>query len=217
MDWPELFDYHEYTKLFVALLALSTPLAAAPVFVSLTARLPSEQKVRVARIAPLAFVAVLWVNLLFGSEVLAFFGVTVPAFRVAGGLLLLLTGIEMLRSSPHAEAEAATPAANAVQLAFVPLAVPLTAGPGAITAVIVFGEMHEGLAHLLLVGSVVLAVGAVLWLVLHSATWLTRVAGDTAMLVVNRLMGLIVTSVGAEFVLDGIAQHFPELFGFAGH
>jgi multiple antibiotic resistance protein len=217
VDWGELANWSEYTKLFIGLLAVSTPLAAAPVFLSQTAPLEPAQVRRVATLTPVAFVVVLWLFVFLGPAILGFFGVTLAAFRVAGGILLLLLGIEMMRAAPSAEPETRVGPVNPVQLAFVPLAIPLTAGPGAITAVIVYGGLHEGFLHLVVVSFVIVLDGLVLALVLHSARWIVAVAGNTAILVVNRIMGLILASIGVEMLLDGVGMHFPGLFGFQGH
>lgn len=210
LDLAELGNLTEYSKLFIALLAISNPLAGAVAVMAFMASRPSADPRRIALVAATAVAVALLVVALVGDLVLTLFGITLDAFRVGGGLLLLLGALEMMR--PKANSNAAIPAeASIVSFAVVPIAIPLLAGPGAISSVIVFSGLHEGASHRLLVMAVIVAVALILYLVLRAAPTVSRLIGTTGIAVFERVMGLIIAAIGVEFILDGIAGHFPQL------
>jgi multiple antibiotic resistance protein len=113
---------------------------------------------------------------------------------------------------PKRDVQAGIPAETSiVSFAVVPVAIPLLAGPGAISSVIVFTGLHEGASHRLLVMAVIVSVSAILYLVLRVAPLVSRVIGRTGLAVFERVMGLIIAAIGVEFILDGIAGHFPQI------
>lgn len=216
MDWAELLNWNEYSKLLIGLLSLTDPLAATPIYLSLTKQFEQKQQRRVASLTAFSFIAILLFHVFLGPELLSYFGITIGAFRVAGGILLLLIGIDMMRKDPGMLEGASPNGSHPTLVALIPLAVPLTAGPGAISAVIVYSHREESLGHLLLVSIVVLSIGLLLWLSLRFAGAINALVGETGMQVFHRIMGLIVTAIGVEFILDGVAMHFPDLFHFQG-
>lgn len=86
-----------------------------------------------------------------------------------------------------------------------------------ITTVVIYSQIHEGLSHTLLVGLVILGAGLIILGMLWFASWLSKIMGITGIVIITRIMGLIVASIAVEFIMDGVALHFPELFGFEGH
>jgi multiple antibiotic resistance protein len=163
----------------------------------------------------MAVSAVLFASLLGGEFILRLFGIGIPAFRVAGGLLILLMGVSMLRASPDRSRqtpEERTESYGKESVAVVPLAIPLLSGPGAISAIIVYS--HEKCScwqHYILVslaiGTVTLIVLATLWMAPKIASML----GKTGMNVITRIMGLIIFSIAVEFIAKGLTELFPIL------
>lgn len=211
MDWSELGNWPEYLKMFVGLFALAPPSTSIPMFLGLTSnRTPGEQST-IARVAPTAFAIVLLVFVFFGDVILDTFGISLAAFRVAGGILLLLTGLDMMRSPVDEDDEGPSASGSAVSVALVPLAIPFMSGPGAISTAIIFAQQEPGISHRILVGVVVVLLAAVLYGMFRASMRLGSLFSPTAAIVVNRVMGLIITAIAVEFIFHGFADHFPDM------
>jgi multiple antibiotic resistance protein len=185
-----------------------------PIFLSLTSRKNPLQRRQTAMTTAFAVAMVLFTSLLAGEPILSFFGIGLPAFRVAGGLLLLLMGISMLRvnddrsrHTPEEDAESQDKSSVAV----VPLAIPLLAGPGAISTTIVYAHRDLSLDHYLLFSGVIVSISLIILVILLLAPRITALMGQTGMNVVTRVMGLLLTSTAVEFIAGGITGLFPIL------
>jgi len=189
---------------------------ALPVFLALHPTGPIDEKRKMALVGVSISVVVLIFIAFIGTGILDFFGITVEAFRVAGGLILLRAAFSMVSSDGKAHTDA-DPSRSWLSLAVVPLAFPTMAGPGSITTVIVFSQLHAGLEHILVVCLCVLSAGLLILGMLWFAPHISRVMGPTGIIVFSRIMGLLVASIAVEYILDGIALHFPEVFHFEGH
>lgn len=207
-------NWNEYVQLLAGLISVVNPIGAMPIFLSLTASKTPVQRKQTAMATAIAVAMVLLVSLLIGEPILNFFGIRLSAFRVAGGLLLLLMGISMLRVSddrsrhtPEEDAESQDKSSVAV----VPLAIPLLAGPGAISTTIVYAHRDLSLDHYLLFGGVILSVSAIILSILLLAPRIIAIMGHTGMNVVTRVMGLLLTSTAVEFIAGGITELFPVL------
>lgn len=187
------------------------PLANVPIFLSVTRRFSPEERRRAARRA--AFVA--WVTLCVfaaaGGLIFRAFGISLGAFKIAGGLMLLLMAIDMMRaqSSPTrttaAEQDESQTRNAALELAIVPLAIPMLAGPGAIATVMVL--MSRAAWQPVATAAVFVAVTitcAVAWVLMHSATRAERFLPKTLLHAFERVMGLLLAAVAVEFVAGGV-------------
>jgi multiple antibiotic resistance protein len=192
------------------------PFTAVPVFVALTSGENSGHRRSLAQRASLAAGLILTFFALAGGLLFKFFGVTLPAFKVAGGLLLLLMAIDMLRaqtsrvrSSPEETAEGA----GRTDIAIFPLATPLLAGPGSIaTTMVLMGRSTAWWQAIpVLVAIVVTCLAS--YLLLRGASLVDRVLGKTGMNVLNRVMGMVLAAIGVQFILDGITSAFPHAAG----
>ncbi len=210
IDLSELTDWNEYMKLFAGLFAMVPPPIIVPFFLSLTASRTKAESKQMAAISAIAF-AVTMITLIFSGEaILNTFGITIAAFRIAGGLLLLLMGLEMMRSNFSAALNEPSNS-SLVSTSIVPLTIPILAGPGALSTVIIFANDHEGLTHRIVVALVCLAVTLIVYVLFRLSSMMSDLFTDTVSNVFNRLMGLIVTAIAVEFILHGLAGHFPDL------
>ena len=167
---------------------------------------------RIGLVAAAAVVVILLASFFVGELVLRALGITISAFRIAGGILLLLSALTMMASADDGASPAAEPAPPGdAAVGVVPLATPLLAGPGAISTVIVYAHRHDSLAHALLVVAAIVSVGAVILVVLRLAPLLASVLKRTGMSVATRLTGLIIAATAVEFIVDGVAVLFPGL------
>ncbi len=197
----------------VALFVTVDPLGLVPIFVALTPGLDQALRAAIARRAVLLAGMVLALFALAGEAVLAWLGIGMPAFRVAGGLFLFLLALEMVfeRRGPRrsGSAEGVADDRRGADLAVFPVGIPLIAGPAAITTTILVADRVGGTATgRLAVLLAVLVTMAVTWLALLAAGRLARVAGPTLIGVASRLFGLLLGALAAQYVLDGLSAGF---------
>lgn len=207
-EWTDLM------KLTVALVAIVDPIAGIPVFLSSTASESSPARQRTAGIVALTVFCVLAVAALIGTQVLRFFGISIPSFLIGGGILLLLLAISMLQakeSGMRQTPDEAVEAANKDAVAVVPLGIPLLAGPGAISTMIIATHQSSGILHhfLLLIPAAVTALAV--WACFITANRIAGQLGRTGMNIITRVMGLIIAAIGVEYIYRGIIELFPKL------
>jgi len=193
----------------VALLAITNPLGALPVFLAITERLAPAQRSRAGLRAAFAVTIILAVAALAGKPVLAAFGISMPALQAAGGLVVLLMGLEMLRGAPTRVQHDQEPQSAADQV-LVPLAMPLLAGPGAIATVITLASRAAAWRDTTMLLMAVVVVGAAIGITLACAARLGRLIGYRGQRILLRFMGLILAAVGAEVLLAGIYTFVPR-------
>lgn len=213
-DWSELLNWSEYTKLLAGLFAITAPLGATPVFIGYVGHLGKKQQNTAAVVTVLAYFVLLSIFTFLGEAILAFFGITLAAFQVAGGLLLLLSALDMLRSNGDSdpdETDGPKEEINPVSIAIAPLAIPLLAGPGAISTIMIYAGYHDSLAHSLLLTFVIFTVALIVFLLFRGALQMGTLLNQTTTIIINRVMGMIIASIAIEFIMDGFAGHFPQL------
>ena len=193
---------------FSSLLTILDPLTAAPVFVGLTQGMEAGARRRLAVRACLVALGLLAVFGACGSLILKAFGITLPALRIAGGLIFFGMGMQMLLGTSHGPESQAQEGAD---LAVVPLAMPLICGPGALTtAMILVGQAQSGLARLAFAVALV-AVLALTAGVLAVAPRAMLLVGRSGAEVITRIMAMILAALGVQFVLDGLRPVLLEL------
>jgi multiple antibiotic resistance protein len=182
---------------YLTLVVIMDPVGLVPVFIAMTARLTPAQRRRAAVRAALAAGALMIGFALIGRFLLEYLHVSVEALSISGGLLLLLVALEMLRGldSPDAESE---------DVALVPLATPLVAGPGAIATIIVLVRQNTEAAERLGVGVGLLLALATVGLALFGAQWLARVLPESFVSLLTRVFGLLLSAIAVQLVVDGI-------------
>lgn len=196
-----------------SILSIVDPLAAVPVFVTLVAGHSRAEMRRTALRAGLTLAIVLSIFAAAGNAIFHFFGITVPAFKIAGGVLLFSMSLEMMRahpsevrSKPEEQTEAEAKQEVGQEVGIVPLGIPLLSGPGAIATAMVWAARAKGPAqNAALYGSIVI-VATITLVVLLSATKLLARLGKTGINIATRIMGLILAATAAQFLLDGIRE-----------
>jgi len=191
---------------FVTLFVVIDPIGLAPMFVALTAGMDPAKRRKIGLRACLAAIGLLTVFGLFGDAVLDFIGISMPAFQIAGGILLFLTALDMLfeRRSKRRENQASEEDDSHDPSIF-PLAMPLIAGPGAMaTMVLLAGAPGTSLGESAAIHLVMLAVIIVVFAMFLTAGLLERALGPTGINVVTRLLGMLLAALSVQFVLDGL-------------
>ncbi|MGC4047379.1 MAG: MarC family protein [Armatimonas sp.] len=194
-------------KTIVALIVVVEPLGAAPLFLSLTQHQTPQQRNHTARRAIFAVFLILLISALIGKYLLELFGISLASFKVAGGVLFLFMGLEMINAQPSRSRqtpEEAEEAEHREDIAIVPMALPQLAGPGAIGSVILLAQKGPFFPHILWVTLIITVVCLAAWLCLVLAAPIGKGLGKTGLNILTRIMGLVVVAVAVEFVIGGI-------------
>ena len=187
------------------------PLGVVPIFLAVTSGDSPEKMERTAFRASLTACALLVFFALFGTLIFKVAGISLGAFRVAGGILLLITGLDMLRArqvETRTSLEEETEASEKEDVAIVPLAVPLLAGPGAIATVMVLMSHGKGLLAAVPVVVAVLLTCVASYFILRAASLVLRVLGQSGVAILQRVMGLILCAIAVQFIADGARELF---------
>ncbi|MDP2495142.1 MarC family protein [Shimia thalassica] len=196
---------------FVTLFVIIDPLGLTPLFVALTHEMAPAKRRSVALRACLVAFLILSLFAFFGEAVLGFVGISMPAFRIAGGILLLLTALDMLFERRTKRREDQADEDDNDDPSVFPLAIPLIAGPGSIATVILLSSQYSVIPNTFLVLGVALAVlGAVLGMFMMGGV-LARILGKTGINVATRLLGMLLAALSVQFVLEGLRD-----FGLMG-
>ncbi|WP_371059600.1 MarC family protein [Rhodosalinus sp. 5P4] len=195
-----------FTTLFVVI----DPVGLTPVFVALTPGMTLAERRAIALRACVIAIAILALFGAFGEAVLGFIGISMPAFRIAGGILLFLTALDMLfeRRAQRRQDQASE---DRPDPSVFPLAIPLLAGPGAIASMILLTEENPGLLGLAWVTGVMATVVAIAFILFLASGLIERALGRVGVNVVTRLLGMLLAALSVQFVLDGF-----RAFGLAG-
>ena len=187
-----------------------------PIFISATDGWNRQQKLRTANVVALTVFLVLAASALFGEGILAFFSISIPSFQVGGGILILLIAINMLHAkqshSKQTPEEAKTMEERDV-IAIVPLSIPLLAGPGAISSMIIAAQDSTTLGGQLSLLLPISVVAMLIWLTLQLSGYIAGKLGTIGINIVTRLMGLILAAMAVEFIAHGMSGLFPVLHG----
>lgn len=198
----------EYALLtFASLFAIVDPFAAIPAFLAMTAQDTVAQRRRIAQTASCTCAAVMMVFAAIGPAIFRTFGITLPAFQIAGGLILLLSALDMLRAkrSPLQETAEETEEGRSKQdIAITPLAIPMLSGPGAITTAIVLAEKAHGWGHRAIFYLCIAAVAYSTYWILDAAASGAKKLGPTVLNIITRLMGLLLAAIGVQFILTAL-------------
>ncbi len=198
----------EYTLLAISsLFVIVDPIAVVPSFLAMTSEATPSQRVRMARLACFIMVLVLGAFAILGERILKFLGIDLPAFQIAGGIVLLLVALDMLRAqrSRVQETREETAAGSAKDdIAVTPLAIPMLAGPGAIsTAILLHNKAASFLEEALLCVAIVL-VGAASYVILHFSAHGARWLNPIVMRITTRIMGLLLAAVAVQFIVKAL-------------
>lgn len=209
-----MLHWHDYLEMLTAIIVIVDPLGAIPIFISLTADQSERERAHTAWVAVFSAAIVLIIACLLGAPLLKFFGIRIASFQIAGGILIFVLAMSMLnaRISPAKQTqEEATEAVGKENVAVVPLAIPLLAGPAAISTIIIYAHRQEGWTiRGFLMLAIILTV-ALVWLLWRLSIPLSRRLGRTGMNNVTRVMGLLLAAIAVEFVAGGLGELFPVL------
>jgi multiple antibiotic resistance protein len=198
----------EYTLLaFSSMIVIVDPIATVPAFIAMTPRDTPEQRIRMARLASIVMAAVLLIFAVAGKIIFKFLGITMPAFQIAASIVLLIVALDMLRaqrSRVMETSEETSAGAEKADIAITPLAVPMLAGPGAISTAIIMQARATDVPQHIALYVCIIAVAFISYFVFRlsatGAKWLSPIA----MKVTTRIMGLLLAAVAIQFMINGV-------------
>jgi multiple antibiotic resistance protein len=196
---------------FGSLFSIVDPFAAVPTFLALSGAQPRPMQTRTALRASATCFVVLTVFGLAGQVIFSFFGITLPAFKITGGVVLFGVGLEMMRakhSGTRGTSEEAIEAETREDVGLIPLGLPLLSGPGAIATVLVLVGKSRGFEQRLSIFIAIALVSVSALLTLRSAEIVARALGKTGINIIGRVMGLVLAAVAMQFILDGVHEAF---------
>lgn len=208
LDWAYLF------KIGIALFAIVNPIGSIPMFISATNGWSESDQLKTTKTVAITVFSVLTVSALVGDSILDFFGISIASFQVGGGILLLLIAISMMHakhSGTRQTLEEAQAVAEREAIAIVPLSIPLLAGPGAISSMIIAAQQSGSFVnHIQLILPIAL-VSLMIWGILRLSSSIAEKLGTIGINVVTRLMGLILAAMAVEFIANGLVGLFPKI------
>ncbi|SJL82456.1 YchE family NAAT transporter [Vibrio palustris] len=207
-------DFAIFLQFFLGLFATVNPIGIMPVFVSLTSYMDSDERRKTARTTHFSVAVILICSLIGGQTLLDVFSISLDAFRVAGGLLLLSIAFSMMSGKLGEDKQNKQEISESMsreQVGVVPLAMPLMAGPGAISSTIVYGSRYPETFNLIgiIITIIIFCFGG--WVLFRSAPFIVRFLGQTGINVITRIMGLILAALGIEFMANGLINLLPGL------
>lgn len=209
-------DISFFLHCFAGLLAVMDPLGVIPIYLSMTPGQTRDELRRNVTIATLTAAITLFLFAFTGNSILQFFGISLAAFKASGGILILLMAISMMEGQPRKAKASAADRAEAIEkdfIAIVPLGIPLLAGPGAISTVVLLSERAVSFRGELFLVLGILGAILVTWICLRASEYIRRALGETGIRVATRVMGLIVAALAVQFIADGLLDLFPGLKG----
>ena len=208
----------DFTKPLITLLAVVNPLAIIPFYIHYTQGFTPPQRRRTIVTASITAFLVIAISALLGLQILEFFGISLASFQVGGGMLLLISSMNMLNAKP-AEAKPATneleegaeKAAAGASIAVVPLTIPLLTGPASMSTVVIYADRAQNWLQLAALVGYGVVIGLATAVCFSLADPIARVLGKTGINVMTRLMGLILAALAVEVMAEGLGQLFPVL------
>jgi MarC family membrane protein len=201
----ELFIY-----IFAALFSVINPLGAVPIFVGLTLSDPKAERSRISLWTAINVFIILLISFFIGQYVLAFFGISIDALRIAGGFIIVNSGFSLLTGkfskTRGVNKEVENDAQKRNDIALTPLAIPMLAGPGSISILIAMYQDYQQIHQQVIACCAMAAVAAVIFLVLRSAHYLSRILGASGIVAISRIIGFIVIAIGVQYISSSIVN-----------
>jgi multiple antibiotic resistance protein len=203
-------------KPLVALLAIVNPIGAIPFFIHFTSGFTAEQRRRTIHVSAFSAFMVIAVSALAGLRIIEFFGISLASFQVGGGVLLLISALQLLNAQPAETrqedlSEGNTKVDAGDSIAVVPLTIPLLTGPATISTMVIYADKTRHWWELALLVGYGVVIAASVWISFRLAGRIAGILGQTGINVMTRLMGLLLAAVAVEVMSDGLIKLFPVL------
>lgn len=201
----ELFIY-----IFAALFSVLNPIGTVPIFVGLTQHDDQKERARISLWTAIDVFLILIISYFIGQYVLSFFGISIDALRIAGGLIIVNSGFSLLSGKFSKKRGINKEVENDVQkrndIALTPLAIPMLAGPGSISLLIAFYQEHHKTEEVIIAVLAILGVALAIYIILRSAHYLAKILGASGIVAISRIVGFIVIAIGIQYIVSSIVS-----------
>lgn len=203
-----VFDVTIFLSTFMTLFVIADPLGNLPVFIALTARNTNKERNRAAWQSVLTSAIVLAIFAVFGKYILDLLGITTAAMQISGGILLLLVALQLMQDESNPQEEEAK--ASSVNIALVPMGIPLLAGPGAIVAIMIkVEESGDTLGGILAIIAAFILLHIIEWVVLRFASPMHRLLGEGGTVFLTRIAGMLLAAISVQLIIAGAVSVWP--------
>jgi len=201
----ELFIY-----IFAALFSVLNPIGTVPIFVGLTQHDDEKERSRISLWTAIDVFLILIISYFIGQYVLTFFGISIDALRIAGGIIIVNSGFSLLSGKFSKKRGINKEVENDVQkrndIALTPLAIPMLAGPGSISLLIAFYQEHHNPEDIIIAVLAILGVALAIYVILRSAHYLAKILGASGIVAISRIVGFIVIAIGIQYIVSSIVS-----------
>jgi multiple antibiotic resistance protein len=201
----ELFIY-----IFAALFSVINPIGTVPIFVGLTLDDDKKERSRISLWTAINVFLILIISFFIGQYVLDFFGISIDALRIGGGLIIVSSGFSLLSGKFSKKRGINKKVENDVQkrndIALTPLAIPMLAGPGSISLLIAFYQDHQKTHEIIIASLAILTVALTIFLILKSAHYLAKILGASGIVAISRIVGFIVIAIGIQYIVSAVVS-----------
>ncbi len=202
--------------LLAALFSVLNPIGTVPIFVGLTQGYSKKERSRVAILTAINVFIILIISFFVGQYVLTFFGITIPALRIAGGIIIASSGFSLLNGKFSKNKGINKKVEEEIQrrndIALTPLAMPMLAGPGSISLLIAYYQEHHSTSDILFSSLSILTVAFSIFLILRSAHYLAKMLGSSGIIAISRIIGFLTIAIGIQYIISSIISIAKEHF-----
>jgi MarC family membrane protein len=194
--------------LFAALFSVLNPIGTVPIFVSLTQDYTKKERSRVSLWTAVNVFIILMISFFIGQYVLSFFGITISALRIAGGIIIASSGFSLLNGkfskNRGIDKKVQQDIENRNDIALTPLAMPMLAGPGSISLLIAFYQEHNSTNEIIISSIAIMVVAIIIFLVLRSAHYLAKILGQSGIVAISRIIGFLTIAIGIQYIISSV-------------
>lgn len=194
--------------LFAALFSVLNPIGTVPIFVGLTQDYDKKERSKVSLLTAINVFIILIISFFVGQYVLSFFGITITALRIAGGIIIASSGFSLLNGKFSKNRGIDKKVEEDIQMrnsiALTPLAMPMLAGPGSISLLIAFYQEHNTTNEIIISSLAILVVSTIIFLILRSAHYLAKYLGASGIVAISRIVGFLTIAIGIQYIISAV-------------
>lgn len=202
-----------FIMILMALLSVMNPLGTVPVFVGLTLDHDKAERNKIGFKASLNVLIILLISFFCGKYILVFFGISLNALKIAGGLIIALSGFSLLsgefnKHKGMKKEKVKEDIKTRTEISLTPLAIPMIAGPGTISLLITYNQEYEGLTNIAIILGAILLASLFIYLTLRSSFYIVKTLGASGINALSRIIGFIIIAIGVEFIISAVIDIF---------
>lgn len=197
-----------FIYLFFALFSVLNPIGTLPIFVGLTQDYDQKERARVSLWTSIDVFIILIISFFAGQYVLSFFGITINALRITGGIIIASSGFKLLNGKFNKERGINKKVEQQIQvrndIALTPLAIPMLAGPGSISLLIAYYQEHQNTNDIIFSSLAILAIGIAIYIILRGAHYLSKILGPSGIVAISRIVGFLTIAIGVQYIISSV-------------